>query len=434
MTLQRKDDCVFRYLLMTAPADGHVIPCLSTAQNLIERGHAIEWITGRKYRILIDNIGAGFHALPREIDTGEMEIYDSYPRLKELRGLAAVKFSLKNVFLDASIPQIEAINDVLKNHTVDVLVGDTVSFGLFLRSEMRGPPCAMLNLLPLSTASRDTAPFGLGLLPGKNVLTKTRDRMLNFIVNHVILRDITAHANCIRNRLSLEPLNAPFFVAGFQIPSLVMHVSTPAFEYPRTDQPSNIHYIGPIQPELSIDYQPPLWWAELDDSDPVILINQGTVAKDLKDLLIPAVKGLSDLQMLVIAVPVNDGELQECPHNIRAEPFIPFAKLLPQVDVMVTNGGYGGVQMALSHGVPLVIAGATEDKMEVATRVEWAGVGINLRNQRPSPDGIRNAVTEILSNPVYQQNAKRVQADFAKYDAPTRAAELLEMLARGNLD
>jgi len=82
----------------------------------------------------------------------------------------------------------------------------------------------------------------------------------------------------------------------------------------------------------------------------------------------------------------------------------------------------------------LVIAGATEDKMEVATRVEWAGVGINLRNQRPSPDGIRNAVTEILSNPVYQQNAKRVQADFAKYDAPTRAAELLEMLARGNLD
>ena len=24
---------------------------------------------------------------------------------------------------------------------------------------------------------------------------------------------------------------------------------------------------------------------------------------------------------------------------------------------MVTNGGYGGVQMALAHGVPLIVAG-----------------------------------------------------------------------------
>jgi UDP:flavonoid glycosyltransferase YjiC (YdhE family) len=36
---------------------------------------------------------------------------------------------------------------------------------------------------------------------------------------------------------------------------------------------------------------------------------------------------------------------------------------------MVTNGGYGGVQMALAHAVPLVVAGAKEDKPEVAGRV-----------------------------------------------------------------
>jgi UDP:flavonoid glycosyltransferase YjiC (YdhE family) len=29
---------------------------------------------------------------------------------------------------------------------------------------------------------------------------------------------------------------------------------------------------------------------------------------------------------------------------------------------MVTNGGYGGVQAALANGVPLVVAGATEEK------------------------------------------------------------------------
>ncbi len=71
--------------------------------------------------------------------------------------------------------------------------------------------------------------------------------------------------------------------------------------------------------------------------------------------------------------------------------------------------------------------------MEVAARVEWAGAGINLRKQRPSPEKVRDAVKEVLVNPVYRENARRIQSDFAKYDAPTRAAELLEALAKGEL-
>ena len=135
--------------------------------------------------------------------------------------------------------------------------------------------------------------------------------------------------------------------------------------------------------------------------------------------------------MLVVTVPVQEGQLGELPEYVRAEPFIPFDHLLPHVDVMVTNGGYGGTQWALAQGIPLVVAGETEDKIEVAARVEWAGAGINLRKQRPSPGEVRDAVREVLANPVYRNNARRIQADFAKYDAPTRAAELLEALASG---
>ena len=40
---------------------------------------------------------------------------------------------------------------------------------------------------------------------------------------------------------------------------------------------------------------------------------------------------------------------------------------------MVTNGGYGGVQQALANGVPLVVAGDSEDKPEVAARVAVVG-------------------------------------------------------------
>lgn len=164
-----------------------------------------------------------------------------------------------------------------------------------------------------------------------------------------------------------------------------------------------------------------------------MLVNQGTVAKDPDDLIAPTIKGLKHERMLVVAVPVEHGHLGELPANVRAEPFIPFDHLFPHVDVFVTNGGYGDTRCALAHGVPVVVAGATEDKMEVAARVEWAGAGINLRKKRPSPAQVRAAVKKVLANPVYRRIAERIQADFAGHDAPTRAAELLEALANENL-
>lgn len=422
-----------RFLMTTDPAVGHVTPSMPIARKLVENGHEVVWITGRIYRERIETTGARFHPLPKEIDPGEMESYDFYPELKELKGLDLVKYGIKHFYLDACSREIEAIKTVLRDFPADVLVGDTVRFAPYFISEMGGPPSAQISLLPLPLPSRDTAAFGLGLLPGKNLITKVRNRLLNFLVYRVLLRDVTTYANNVRRELGLKPLNGPFLNGMYEIPSLIMHISTPAFEYPRSDQPENVHFIGPVLPEPDDTFQPPHWWSDLKGSKPVVLVNQGTVAKDLDDLIVPTIEGLKNQQMLVVAVPVKEGQLGELPANVRAEPFIPFDHVLPHVDVMVTNGGYGGTQMALAHGIPLVVAGESEDKIEVAARVEWAGAGINMRKQYPSFEEVRDAVKEVLGNPVYRENARRIQSDFAKYNAPTRAAELLEALASGKL-
>jgi UDP:flavonoid glycosyltransferase YjiC (YdhE family) len=68
----------------------------------------------------------------------------------------------------------------------------------------------------------------------------------------------------------------------------------------------------------------------------------------------------------------------------------------------VTNGGFGGVQRALAAGVPLVVAGATEEKPEVAARVQWAGCGVNLHTGSPRPDKVLGAVRQVLRDPSYR--------------------------------
>jgi UDP:flavonoid glycosyltransferase YjiC (YdhE family) len=166
---------------------------------------------------------------------------------------------------------------------------------------------------------------------------------------------------------------------------------------------------------------------------PVIHVTQGTVATEVDDLIAPTLQALADEDVLVVAAtggkPIESLKLAPLPANARVEPFIPYYHLLPHVDVMVTNGGYNGVQAALAFGIPMVVAGQTEEKPEICARVEWAGVGINLKTKTPTPRQIKNAVKKILHSPDYRQKAQLIQADIARYDAPIRAAKLLEQLA-----
>ena len=101
------------------------------------------------------------------------------------------------------------------------------------------------------------------------------------------------------------------------------------------------------------------------------------------------------------------------PHNARVAPFLPHGDLLPHVDLMITNGGFGGVQHALAHGIPLIIGGDTEDKPEVAARIAWAGAGINLRTATPTPHQIRQAVEKVLKDHSYRQTARDLAAKIA---------------------
>ena len=131
-------------------------------------------------------------------------------------------------------------------------------------------------------------------------------------------------------------------------------------------------------------------------------VSQGTIDnKDFDRLVRPTLDALADRDVLVVVAtggrPV--AELGELPANARAAEFLPYDLLLPKTDVFVTNAGFGGVQYALSHGVPIVAAGDTEDKPEVSMRAEWAGVGVNLRTGTPTPDAIGAAVAPGARRP-----------------------------------
>jgi UDP:flavonoid glycosyltransferase YjiC (YdhE family) len=234
--------------------------------------------------------------------------------------------------------------------------------------------------------------------------------------------------------MGLPPLRGFFMDWSVQIADRVIHPSVPELEYPRRDLPRNVEFTGPMLPAGGDDFLPPAWWPDVaqarSQGRPVILVTQGTIARDTQKLLLPAISALADTDALVVATtggadPDDVLPLDDRPSNLRLVRFIPFTALLPHTDVMVTNGGFGGVQLALANGVPLVTAGKTEDKMEVNARVAWSGAGISLRTDTPSSVQIAAGVQTALHDPSFRSRARELAAAYARYDGVTRAAEVL---------
>ncbi|MBD0343443.1 MAG: glycosyltransferase [Coleofasciculus sp. Co-bin14] len=423
-----------RFLIGTIPLVGHVNPALPIARKLIERGHEVWWYTGTALQSKVEATGARFVPIRTGMDfSNPKNIPDSLlEKRKNLKGLAQFKFDFKYFFIDSAVGQVKDITDILREFPVDVLLSDVCFLGAAWVHEKGGPPWAAFGITALSVTSSNTAPFGLGMQPDASALGRLRNSCLNWVFEKGLFRDVTVYINTVRGNIGLPPYQKSFFDAVVS-PYLYLQGTVPAFEYPRGNLPPQVHFIGPYLPEPPGSFTPPVWWDDLKGGKPVIHVTQGTVATSPDDLIVPTLQALADEDVLVVAAtggqPIESIKLTPLPANARIEQFIPYYHLLPHVDVIVTNGGYNGVQAALAYGIPLVAAGQTEEKPEICARIEWAGVGINLKTKTPTPTQIKNAVKKLLESPHYRQKAKLFQTDIARYDAPTLSVKLLEQVA-----
>lgn len=208
------------------------------------------------------------------------------------------------------------------------------------------------------------------------------------------------------------------------------------FEYPRHDLPEQVRFVGPLpEPRFAADALPD-WWGEIEGDRPVVLVSQGTIANDdLTQLVVPTLLALADTDALVVAALGRDTSaldplLDRIPNNVRVVEFVPFWRLLPHVDVMVTNGGYGATQQALRHGVPLVVGGDGEDRPYIAARVQASDTGLDLGTGRPSAEQLVRAVATVRSDPRIQQGTQRMTAAIAASDALAAISALVEASAQ----
>jgi MGT family glycosyltransferase len=417
-----------RFMLSAMPFTGHVAPVRAVAEALVARGHEVRFYTGAAFRDRVESSGATLVPWRVAPDFDENNVQETFPRLVGKKGLGQLLINVQDVFIKTAPAQVADLAAEWERQPWDAMAGDELSVGMALYAEQTGRPWATVALLPLNMASTQGPPSGMGLRPGRNPLTRLRDAALRAAVPlaSAPLRKPLAQA---RAELGLPPSKRAFDRTVFS-PRLVVATGIPQLDYERTDRPPSLHFVGELRSPTSAATELPAWWGDLDGRR-VVHVTQGTQNIDPADLIRPALEALADRDVLVVVatgVPGRDELPFRVPPNARVGGFLPYAALLPRTDVVVTNGGWGGVLAALSTGIPLVIAGGDLDKPEIAARVAWAGAGVDLRTGTPSVAKVTAGFDRVIADGSFRDAAARVGSQLMAQGGPSRAAELLESL------
>ena len=396
-------------LICTVPIHGHVTPLLAVARYFVEQGHSVRFLTGSRFATTVRETGARHIPLPGSADFDDrIDLNDRFPGRAALSGVDAIAFDVLELFTRPAMAQYNAVVSAHASEPIDAMLADPAFAGASLvlgKSRDARPAVVMCGVLPLSLASCDTAPFGMGVPPMPGSIGRLRNKLLSALAARV-LAPAQRHADDMHRQVFGVPMPGPILDWARRAEGITQF-TVPEFEYPRSDAPSTLHFVGPISASGSSAPRP-AWWRDLDGTRPVVHVTQGTIAnKDFNQLIGPTLQALANEDVIVVVAtggrPLTS--LPPLPGNARAAEFLNYDELLPKTDVFVTNAGYGGVQYALRYGVPIVASGGLEDKPEVGARIAWSGVGRRLRRVSPRPSEVRDAVREILQDDRYRRAA-----------------------------
>jgi UDP:flavonoid glycosyltransferase YjiC (YdhE family) len=407
-----------RYLLAASPLAGHVMPMLAIGAGLRRNGHDVTFLCASRYQEASRRRGMTAVPLPEAARPRPTPRRSTAWNPPKLIGLwRSGRADMRSVFIDPLVAQYGALRNALDSSDFDAVLVDVAFTGALpmLISDRSRPPVAVCGVGPLTLSSIDTPPFGIGWHPRPGVDYGA----MNWFVQHVLFADVQARLNSALRNVGAG--RSPVFLTDWpKLADRVLQLTVPATEYPRSELPSSVVFTGPVPAESVSDLvDPSAWRTRLQTTRTVVHVTQGTWDnRDHGQLIRPTLEALADRDdVLVVAttgLPDQPGFSGAVPRNAWITDYIPYDELLPHVDVMITNGGYGGVQQALGHGIPLILAGRTADKPEIAARIEFIGAGIDLKTDRPSAATIGDAVRRILSTDGYRDAARKVGSAMAE--------------------
>ena len=397
--------------------------------ELLQRGHVVHVLSDPSETDRFEALGARFEPLPDPVlpSMGQQSA-SPLARLRRLRP------NVRAAFLDPIPAQWAAVQRVLAEAPIDVVVTDLMFFGAGIlaavpRSER--PPVVTIGMVPPPDPDIDVAPYGMGIPPLPGPLGRLRNLLLSRVVAAPMLGVLDDEfRDLVRSATGYDIPGSPWQLATSA--DVWAQTTVPRFEYPRATPSANLRMVGPLAPvEVSA---PPEWWDPR--SEPPVVIVRADGRLPLEHVVVPTIEALQDADSITLVTGASRERTtaaygRPLPANVHFEGVVPWSRLIPQRTILVSTGDYVHVQHALRIGVPVIVSGASEPQLETKARVAWAGVGIDVPDARPTSAMIADAIARARADQGIHLAVARIAAQIHRTAAEQEICEVVEELAGG---
>lgn len=424
-----------RFLITLWPFTGHLLPQMSIALALRERGHEVAFYSGEAVRERVEGEGFeffGFERVDQERAFRSMRAVDSGDRRSRPGGGRLL--SIFRDWLVETIPdQVADLRSVLARWRPDALATDLSLWGpiVVLWEAERIPVALSSTFMGPLIPGPDAPAFGFGLRAPKGAAARAVSAALTR-ATELGGTPLRRRVDEIRSGYGLPPLGESVNRYTSRLP-LYLVGNIPELDYNRRDLPPSVHYVG------NCIWYPPApgtaeWLDAIPSKRPWVHVTESTLAYGDPFLLRTAIEALEDQPVELI---VTTGEQRHeralgmvaLPRNVHLARWVRHDELLPRCAALITVGGKATILAAMEAGVPLVLVPTTWDKPDNARRVTETGAGVSLSPRALTPERLQAAVHEVLGEPRYREEARRMAALLDAAPGPACAAELLEALA-----
>ena len=200
------------------------------------------------------------------------------------------------------------------------------------------------------------------------------------------------------------------------------------FDFENPLLPPQFYYTGPFHDgkgRPKTDFP----WDRLT-GEPLIYASMGTLMNGRAEVFRTIVAALTkhkDLQLVLsIGDQLDPEEIGPVPGNAIIVNQTPQLEVLKQTSVCITHAGLNTVLESLAQGVPQVGIPITFDQPGVATRIAAKKTGVTMPFEKLTSDHLSTLLGEVLNNPVYRENTRKLQKTIAEVNGLSVAADLVE--------
>jgi zeaxanthin glucosyltransferase len=201
-----------------------------------------------------------------------------------------------------------------------------------------------------------------------------------------------------------------------------------AFDFESSHWPSQFHHTGPFhngKGRENVDFP----WERLT-GEPLVYASMGTILNGQVDVfrtIVAAVAKNKNLQLVLsIGDQIDPKRIGPVPNNAIVVKRAPQLELLKRATVCITHAGLNTALESLAQGVPQLAIPITYDQPGVAARIAHKRTGVVTSLDKLTADHLAVLLNEVLTNPTYRENARKLQKAIAEANGLSVAADLIE--------